>query len=223
MVLAGCCALGCLSVGLSYGAVLAGPTPDPGGQSAVRAAKFVEVAATPETLRQLRAGGYALYLRHGATDNSKPDRVPAVDLADCSTQRPLTEAGRQMAAGVGSAMRQARIPIGEFRVSPLCRARDSAAAAFPNLNPVVDNGLMYLANFTQAEKAPIIAHTRLMLSTVVPPGSNRLLLAHAPNLMELIGYFPSEGTLVVFRPRGDGQSFDYIASIAPTHWGSLLK
>lgn len=105
VVLAGCCTLGCLSAGLSYGAGLAGPTPDPSGQSAARAAKFVEVAGTPETLRQLRAGGYALYLRHGATDNSKSDRVPAVDLADCSTQRPLTEAGRQMAAGVGSAPR----------------------------------------------------------------------------------------------------------------------
>jgi len=41
-------------------------------------------------------------LRHGATDNSRPDRVPAVDLKDCATQRPLTAEGRQIAAKVGS-------------------------------------------------------------------------------------------------------------------------
>lgn len=185
--------------------------------------KFVEKPATAETLRQLRAGGYALYLRHGPTNNAISDRTPAVDLNDCSTQRPLTESGRQLMATVGASMRQARIPIGEFRVSPMCRARQSAAAAFPQLTPVVDNQLMYVANFTDLEKAPIIANTRKLLSTPVPSGSNRLVLAHAPNLTDLIGYFPKEGTLVIFRPRGAGAGFDYIASVLPARWDGLLQ
>ena len=186
-------------------------------------AKFTEIPATAETLAQLRAGGFVLYLRHGKTDNTKADRVPAVDLNDCSTQRPLTEEGREIEAGVGDAMRKARIPIGEFRVSPLCRAKESAAAAFPKLAPTVDPNLMYVANLTDAEKAPIIANTRRLLSTPVAAGSNRLLLAHAPNLMDLIGYFPKEGTLVVFRPKGDGAGFDYVASIPPDLWARLLR
>ncbi|MDD2536695.1 MAG: hypothetical protein PHW78_09145, partial [Macromonas bipunctata] len=48
---------------------------------------FVEVPDTARTLQQLRAGGYVLFLRHGATDNTRPDRAPAVDLDDCGTQR----------------------------------------------------------------------------------------------------------------------------------------
>ncbi len=186
-------------------------------------AKFAEIPATAETLAQLRAGGLVLYLRHGKTDNTKADRVPAVDLNDCSTQRPLTEEGRAMEAQVGEAMRKARIPIGEFRVSPLCRAMESAAAAFPKRAPTVDNNLMYVANLTDAEKAPIIANTRRLLSAPVAPGSNRLLLAHAPNLMDLIGYFPKEGTLVIFRPRDDSAGFDYVASIPPDLWPRLLR
>jgi len=191
------------------------------GLAPAAAAKFIEVAATVDTLRQLRTGGYTLYLRHGNTDNTVPDRVPAVDLNDCSTQRPMTEAGRQLMVKVGDAIRKTRIPIGEFKVSPLCRARESAAAAFPKLSPEVDMNLMYVANFTDGDKAPIIANTRRLLSTTVPSGSNRLILAHAPNLMELIGYFPKEGTLVIFRPRGEKEGFDYIASISPALWGNL--
>ncbi len=203
---------------------------DPSGAAVVlpglppaTATKFVEVAATADTLKLLRNGGYALYLRHGPTNNAIADRVPTVDLNDCSTQRPLTEAGRQLMAEVGQFMRKARIPIGEFKISPMCRARQSATAAFPKLAPEVDNKLMYVANFTDVEKAPIIANTRRLLSTPVPQGNNRLILAHAPNLMDLIGYFPKEGTLVILRPKGEPGGFDYVASIAPAAWIGLLK
>lgn len=185
--------------------------------------KFTEVLATPQTLRQLQGGGYTLYLRHGPTNNAVADRVPKVDLNDCSTQRPLTEAGRELMAAVGKAMRQAGIPVGEFKVSPMCRARDSAKAAFPQLSPVVDPLLMYVANFTAEDKAPIVANTRLLLSRPVTGGVNRLVLAHAPNIMELLGYFPKEGTLVILRPKGEQAGFDYVASVPAAAWPDLLK
>lgn len=181
---------------------------------------FAEVVATPDTVAALRAGGFAFYLRHGPTDNTRPDRVPAVDLADCSTQRPLSDEGRTTAARVGAALRDAGIPIGEIHASPMCRTRDTAAAAFPGRSVVQDDHLMYTANLTDAQKAPILARTRALLSAPVPAGTNRLLVAHAPNLMDLVGYFPKETTLVVFRPRGDGH-FDYVASIPPDLWPSL--
>lgn len=191
--------------------------------AAVTPSKFKEVPATAGLLRQVQAGGFTLYLRHGPTNNSVADRVPTVDLNDCSTQRPLTDAGHALMAKVGQSMRQARIPIGEFRVSPMCRARDSASAAFPQLTPEVDPLLMYVANFTANEKVPVVARTRQLLSHPVPDGVNRLVLAHAPNLMELLGYFPKEGTLVILRPKGEHLGFDYVASVLPDAWPSLLK
>lgn len=187
------------------------------------AAKFAEIAATADTLGQLRQGGFVLYLRHGFTDNTKPDRGSGVDLNDCSTQRPLNQEGRKIAARVGDAVRKAKIPLGEIRISPLCRVRDTVAAAFPGLPHSLDNKLMYTANLTSAEKAPIIANVRRLLSAPVAAGSNRLLIAHAPNLMDLIGYFPKEATLVIFRPKGEKEGFDYIASIPPELWGELLR
>lgn len=193
-------------------------------QSAMAAepAAFVEKPAGPGVVKQLRGGGYVLYMRHGNTDTSRPDRVPSVDLNDCSTQRPLTEEGLRVAAQVGEAIRRAGIPVGEVLSSPLCRAKESAAAAFGK-NFTVDNLLMYTANMTSEEKKPVIDETRTLISTPVFSGTNRVLVAHAPNLMDLMGYFPKpEGTVVIFRPLGNG-GFEYLGSIAPQQWQEVLR
>lgn len=184
-------------------------------------ATFSEKPATRALLGELRSGGFVLYMRHGMTDNSKPDRVPQVDLNDCSTQRPLTEEGRKLAASVGKSVRKARIPIAEILSSPLCRARDSAKAAFGDKFQVVEK-LMYTANMTSAEKKPNIEETRRLLSAPVARGGNRFIVSHAPNLADLIGYFPKEGTVVIFKPKGES-GFEYIASIPPDLWSHLLK
>lgn len=182
---------------------------------------FREVPATPDTLRQLRAGGYVLYLRHGHTDNTRLDLFP-VDLSDCSTQRPLSPQGVEAARAVGQALRQARIPIGELRVSPLCRARETAAAAFPGQAVVVDTHLMYVANLTARQKAPVLDNIRRWLGAPVAPGTNRMILGHAPNLMDIMGYFPAEATLAVFKPLSDGRH-EYVASITLDAWSRLAR
>ncbi len=186
------------------------------------APKFAEVLATPAMLKALQGGGFALYLRHGPTDNSRPDRYPEVDLADCSTQRPLTPQGRAVAAEVGQAMRQANIPVAEIRISPMCRVKDTIAAVLPGREVVLDPNLMYTANLTSQQKKPILDNTRRWLAAPVAPGSNRLLVAHGPNLMDLMGYFPKEATLVIFSPKSNN-SFDYVGSIPPAHWDALLR
>jgi phosphohistidine phosphatase SixA len=196
-----------------------------------RKSTFTEVLATPAVLDQVRAGGYTLYMRHGYTDNTKADRVPKVDLEDCSTQRPLNEEGRLLAARVGDAVRTAQLPIHEIHSSPLCRAKQTTEAAFPQRTYTIDLNLMYTANLTSEEKKPIIANTRRLLSSPVTtkisdhgasqtPG-NRLVVAHAPNLMDLIGYFPKEGTIVIFKPVS-WNDFQYVASIPPGHWDTLM-
>ena len=212
--------------GLAVAAWAAGAAGEPAALTSPAASTpapaFQEVLATPALLGRVRQGGFTLYLRHGPTDNTRPDRLPEVDLQDCSTQRPLSEEGRKVMTQVGKAFRQAGLSAAQLRVSPLCRAVDSARAAFPDQPPEIDHQLMYVGNFTAARKAPVIAHTRALLSDPPPRGSNRLLLAHAPNLMELIGYFPKEGTLVIFQPLGP-QGMSYLGSVPPEHWERLLR
>ncbi len=185
---------------------------------------FVEKLATPALLKQLQAGGLVLYMRHGNTDNSKPDAVPKVDLNDCATQRPLNDEGRRTAAQVGKYIKAAKIPLVEVFHSPLCRARESAELAFGPYKHSLrqEMNLMYVGNFTSEEKIPVQAKTRELLSEPVAPGRNRVLVAHAPNLADLMGYFVKpEGTVVVIKPLGNGK-FDYLASIHPSMWPALL-
>jgi hypothetical protein len=111
--------------------------------------------------------------------------------------------------------------VGEIQVSPLCRVKETTEAAF-GASFVVNEKLMYTANLTTEQKKPIIETTRTLLSMPVPAGSNRVLVAHGPNLMDLMGYFPKEGTVAVFRPRG-ADGFEYLASIPPAGWAALLR
>jgi phosphohistidine phosphatase SixA len=194
-------------------------------QAQVAQPAFVEIMATPALLSDLRRGGYVLYMRHGTTDNSRADRAPTVDLNDCNTQRVLNDEGRKLAQGVGRNIVQAKIPVGDVFHSPLCRARESAELAFPALRGKLqpELNLAYTANLTAEEKKPVLAATRKLLSAPVAAGSNRVLVAHAPNMADLMGYFVKpEGTVVVIRPLGNDQ-FEYIASVPPTLWAHLLK
>ena len=200
---------------------LAGPAA---AQQGTSAPGFVEKLADAALLDQVRQGGFVLYMRHGATDNRRPDAV-ALDLKDCNTQRVLNDEGRQQSAAVGRAIRAARLPLGEIFHSPLCRARESAELAFPERRGELkeEPNLLYTANLSTAEKQPVLATTRRLLSTKVPAGVNRVIVAHAPNMADLIGYFVKpEGTVVVIRPLGDDR-FEYVGSIHPTMWAKLAK
>ena len=179
------------------------------------------IPASQTDLQMMREGGLVLFIRHGPTDSSKPDQVP-IDLNDCSTQRPLTEDGKVLMSLVAKAIKRSEIPLGNIHSSPLCRAVETSEILFGAGNFVVEEHLMYVAALTSSEKAPIIAKTQALLSEFVAMGENRLIVAHGPNLVELMDYFPVEGTLVIFKPLPDQNNFQYIATIEPDYWAQLL-
>lgn len=182
--------------------------------------EFATRPATRELLDRMRQGGLVLYLRHATSDTDIPDQ-PRLDPNRCETQRPLTVEGRKLAARLGHHIQAAHIPIGDIHAGPLCRTRETAMLAFGRMQ--VDPLLMYTAHLTSVQKKPIIDNTRRLLSTPVAPGSNRVVVAHAPNLADLLGYFVKpEGTMVVFAPLGQGR-FEYLASITPDDWAALLR
>jgi Histidine phosphatase superfamily (branch 1) len=86
----------------------------------------------PDLLAALRAGGYILSFRHADTDHSQNDRR-MTSVEDCTTQRNLTDRGRDHARALGEAIRTLGIPIGAVLASPLCRTTPVA----PGTNAVV--------------------------------------------------------------------------------------
>jgi phosphohistidine phosphatase SixA len=176
--------------------------------------------ATRETIQALKQGGYVLYMRHAASDTSKPDRAPEVDLKDCATQRPLSDDGRRQAAHIGKAIRALGIPIGEILVSPYCRVKETAELAFGG-SYTVRPSLRSTSNMSEAGKGPLLEDLRALLAKPVPHGGNRLLLSHNAPLMDAVGIFPKpEGVVLVFRPNGKGGA-DRVATITPDEWDRL--
>ena len=70
----------------------------------------------PEIAEALRAGGYVLLIRHGATTGQVD--ADGIDFADCATQRDLSELGERQSREMGDAIRSLEIPIGEVLSSP---------------------------------------------------------------------------------------------------------
>ena len=74
---------------------------------------------------QLRRGGNVILIRHGSTLPG-PGDPPGFRLDDCSTQRNLSDAGRDEARRIGERLKRERVPIGEVYTSPWCRCRETA-------------------------------------------------------------------------------------------------
>jgi len=123
-------------------------------------------------LARLRDGGVIVVFRHAATDRSVEDEEP-VDLDDCSTQRNLTDGGRDDARTIGDAFRELGIPVGAVWASPYCRTRQTAELAFgrarvidglERLYPVPDEAAERRVNRLVGERAPGAGDPNLVIS-----------------------------------------------------------
>jgi broad specificity phosphatase PhoE len=93
----------------------------------------------PKQLVQLlRAGGYNIVVRHGATFSNQADTDP-FNFGDVSKQRNLNEKGKELARAFGDAVRRAGLPIGEVYTSKFNRAYETAVlAGFEDIEQTTD-------------------------------------------------------------------------------------
>jgi phosphohistidine phosphatase SixA len=195
-----------LGIGWRAGALallLLVPTAAPAQQSA-------------DLLAALRAGGHIIYFRHADTDHSQTDQR-GMRLEDCTTQRNLTDRGREHARELGEAIRALEIPIGAVLASPLCRTMETATLAFGTARP----------SPAVREAGPLAPGTpgrfpalRALLSTPVAAGTNTVVVGHAYPYFTLVGgQYLSEGEADVLRPRGG--DFEVLARLGLKQWRDL--
>lgn len=178
------------------------------------------VAAQPggkAMLEALKTGGYVIYLRHDQTDVSRSDTDP-IDLNDCAKQRPLSDAGRAHARTIGLAFKAADIPIDRVFASPVCRAAETAALAFPDVRRTTPRALVYTLVLPKEDLGGAADELRKMLATPPPAGANTVLVGHTTNLKEATGLWPKhEGGALIFRPDGHG-AFVLAGAIDPAEF-----
>jgi broad specificity phosphatase PhoE len=147
----------------------------------------------------LRQGGHVLYIRHSLTTPGFGD-PPGFELADCTTQRNLSDDGRAQAQRMGESLRSRKVPIGEVLSSPWCRCVETAKLAFgraetwkalSNLHARQQN-----ADRQMSELRPRIARHQ--------GKDNFVLVAHGSVAVALIGERPAMGEILVLKPEPPG-------------------
>jgi phosphohistidine phosphatase SixA len=167
----------------------------------------------------LQQGGYVVYLRHAATDRSKED-AGVVDLDDCSSQRNLSDAGREQARELGRGFRALEIPVGEVRSSEYCRTRETAELAFERVE--LEPDLTGFPNDGAPGYAERVRRTKELLARRPGEVKNTILVAHIKNIEVSAGISIEEGELAVFEPLG-GTSFRYRGRIPAEAWPQLVE
>lgn len=203
----------CVAAALLAVAALGLPASDAGAEDR-------PLAELGSVLGELRRGGFVIYFRHAATEQTGATDEMA-DLTRCETQRNLSAEGRSQATQIGRAMKALHIPVGTVQASPFCRTRDTAQLAFGRAT--VNKDLYFVISTDAGETKRLADSLRRMLSTAPAKGTNAVLVSHSANLFEAAGVFAKpEGAAYVFRPRPDGK-FEAVARILPEDWARAAK
>jgi phosphohistidine phosphatase SixA len=171
-----------------------------------------------QLVRALQDGGYVVYLRHAATDQSEED-AGVVDLDDCSTQRNLSERGIGQAHEIGRAFRDLAIPLGDVLASEYCRTRQTAELAFGRAE--AEPSVTGFPNDDDPDYTSRVRKTRELLGRRPVAGENTMLVAHIKNIEAAADISIDEGELAVFQPLG-GTRFRYRGRIPAEAWPQLV-
>ena len=179
----------------------------------------------------LRDGGHVIYIRHAKTNKDWGDQVsPDLNLADCSTQRRLSDEGKADAKQIGEGIKAAGIPVGDVISSDYCRAYNTADLAFGTYTKNSNLNFLPCVECTPKDYEEYAARVSPLLSAKPEAGKNTFLVGHDDPFqgvtMPVIpenGIYPAPmGVAYVAKHLGDGK-FDLVAKILPNQWQTLAQ
>jgi len=159
----------------------------------------------------LRDGGYVIAMRHAASPRAAPD-ASAARPGNVNRERQLDEAGRASAAAMGEALRELGIAVGAILSSPTFRA----------LETVEQLGLGEAETFAELDSRGRDTAWLLERVASAEPGTNTVIVTHAPNLGDAFGDEASgmaDGEALILRP-GDGGA-EVVGRVAIDDWPAL--
>ena len=88
----------------------------------------IKADSNKDLLKQLTEGGKLIFIRHAyAPGSGDPNNF---NLNDCSTQRNLSNEGKNQAKNIGEFFRKNKIKIKKVISSEWCRCKDTSSLAF---------------------------------------------------------------------------------------------
>jgi hypothetical protein len=156
--------------------------------------------AQEDVINKLKQGGYTIFFRHSITPGKDPHKVnpPGENIYNCSTQRPLTDEGREQAKLIGAKFKEHGIPVGEVYASIICRCEETAKLAFGKATAVT-----WMITGPRTSSLPELKKELLRKPA---PNTNNIYVGHAHTLSDqFLGkeypkIYPQEGEAIIFDP-----------------------
>lgn len=153
-----------------------------------------------ELLSDFRAGNHVALMRHAlAPGFGDPEDF---SLSDCTTQRNLSDSGREQAARIGAKLKEAGILEADIYTSQWCRCRETAALLsfgtpreLPSLNS-------FFRNVGRRDKQTQELQSWLAAQPLDKP---LILVTHQVNITAFSNIFPQSGEIVLMRRDGDNR------------------
>lgn len=158
----------------------------------------VEAGATEAGWALLREGEHVVLLRHAmAPGAAEPSNF---DIEKCSTQRNLSERGKQQARKIGALFAARAAPTGRVLTSRYCRTKETARLAFGNVE-----------EFAALDPPPADEPARTeQIDAVLDEirdysgSGNFVLVTHLEMIQGLTGQSARDGEAVIVGLEGDG-------------------
>ena len=192
---------------------------------------FVNKVDDKDLVSALRDGGHVIYIRHAKTTKDWGDQVsPALDLADCNTQRRLSTEGKADAKTIGEGIKAAGIPVGNVISSDYCRAYNTADLAFGTYSKNSDLNFLPCVECSPKDYKEYAKRVAPLMSAKPEAGKNTFLVGHDDPFQGVTmpvvptnGIYPAPmGVAYVAKPLGDG-NFELVAKILPDQWQALSQ
>jgi phosphohistidine phosphatase SixA len=149
----------------------------------------------------LQGSGKVVLMRHAiAPGTGDPS---GFKLGDCSTQRNLSDVGREQARRAGNAFRQRQIPVSQVLSSQWCRCLETAQLL--NLGTVKPVPALN-SFFSDRSTADIqTAQTRQLIAAHRQQDGVLVMVTHQVNITALTGIVPQSGAAVVVQANDAGE------------------
>ena len=146
-----------------------------------------------QTLEILKKGGNLIFIRHAyAPGGGDPDNF---DINDCSTQRNLSNSGREQSKKIGNFFVKNNIPISLVISSKWCRCRETAQIAFKNFETKNFLNSFYSEKFSKNRTKQIEDLNKYIDRW--DSSKNLVLVTHYVLITEVLNYAPSSGEIVI--------------------------
>ena len=154
-------------------------------------------------LKNLKNGGNLIFIRHAyAPGGGDPDNF---DLNDCSTQRNLSETGREQAKKIGKFFHENQIPIYKVMSSEWCRCKDTAQIAFKRFETKDFLNSFFSEKFSKNRTKQIEDLNKYIDRW--DRSKNLVFVTHYVVINEVLNYAPSSGEIVIsdikFKKKGN--------------------